>query len=231
MVIIAHVKKIIALAEKEIFFLNTLSPKDRLYIVTDANALIPISLFNVLAGLKTKPEVVSLPEGADSRAEAFLYGLITASVKTTEEVRILADMELSFPNIKNVKWVTTLAGTKTANRTAVKNIKPAAEKIVQDVSAESPSAKRVRKPKTDCMSKGNSLYQKISSYPSLEQYASLIKEKESDITYCIQNASEAEIGLKFLLETRLGMKDGDVIWEAIHADYESLKRLAEKFKK
>lgn len=192
MVIIAHVKKIIVLAEKEIAFLNKLTPRDRLYIVTDANALIPISLFNILAGLKTKPEVVSLPEGADSHAEAFLYGLITASIKTTEEVRILADMELSFPNIKNVKWITTLAGTKTASR------KPTAEKVVQNISAETPSSKRSRKPKTDNLSR-NDLYQKLSSYPSLEQHIALIKEKQNDISYCIQNASEAEIGFKFLL--------------------------------
>lgn len=220
MVIIANVNKVIALNEKEIATLNALTPKDRMYIVTEANALIPISLFNVLAGLKTKPEVVSLPERADSRAEAFLYGLITAGVKTTEEVRILADMELSFPNIKNVKWVSSLVGGKAAARKE----KTSAEITPGPASEESIPVKRARKPRTDEKTgKGTGLYRKLLKYPGLKEYEPLIREREADIATCIQNASDSEIGLKFLLETRLGMKDGDAVWEAIHNDYESLK--------
>lgn len=232
MVIIANVNKIVALTEKEVAVFNTLTPKDRLYIVTEANALIPIALFNILAGLKSKPEIVSLPVGADSHAEAFLYGIIAAGVKSSEEIKILADMELSFPSMDNIKWVTSLTGGKTV----VKKTKPSAGKIV-DVpevknttsntqSASDAPVKRTRKPKAeDEATGGGTLYKKLIKYPGLKDMDSLLREKETDILYCIQNASDSEIGLKFLLETKLGLKDGDTIWAAIHDDYENLKKL------
>ena len=232
MVIIANVNKIVALTEKEVAVFNTLTPKDRLYIVTEANALIPITLFNILAGLKSKPEIVSLPVGADSHAEAFLYGIIAAGVKSSEEIKILADMELSFPSMPNIKWATSLTGGKTV----VKKAKPSSEKpvIVPEVknttsntqSASDAPVKRTRKPKAeDEATGGGTLYKKLIKYPGLKDMDSLLKEKETDILYCIQNASDSEIGLKFLLETKLGLKDGDTIWAAIHDDYENLKKL------
>lgn len=46
MIIIANVNKIVSLNEKETAVLNTLTPKDRLCIVTDANALIPSAVRN-----------------------------------------------------------------------------------------------------------------------------------------------------------------------------------------
>lgn len=220
MIIVANVNKIVSLNAKETAVLDTLTPKDRLCIVTDANALIPIALFTALSGLKTKPEIVSLPDKADSRAEAFLYGLIAAGAKQNEEVHILADMELSFPSMPNVKWVSSLTGGKTAAR----RTKPSAESMTAPVPGESAPVKRVRKPKEEHVNPcpGN-LYKRLLKYPELKDKDTLIKEREADIAYCIQNASDAEIGFKFLLETKLGVPDGDTIWTVIHKDYDSLK--------
>lgn len=218
MVLVANVNKIVALSDKEIAVLNSMTPKDKLYIVTDASAMIPISLFNVLAGLKTKPETVSLPVGADIHAEAFLYGVIAAGVKPTEEVKILADTEITFPSMQNIKWVTSLTGGgKAAGR------KPKAEKTAEEVAEKAEPVKRQRK--TKITAEKGLLTKKLLEYPTLKSVEQVIAEKEEDIAICLRESSDADIGFKFLLETRIGKKDGETIWTAIHKDYEKLKNL------
>lgn len=209
MIVIAPIEKLDGKKEKE--YLNGLTAKDKLFILSKSKEAVSVDIFNFLFGLKTKPEFVSLPDNADDFAEVFLFGYLSAKAKPDEEIRILSDRQIAFPFMTNIKWG---AGSQTARTRTPKTPKQGTvQKTVRETEKEEKPEKEPFSP----------VEKYIRICPALKKEEDFLSRNWKTFQSCLQEASDAEIGYQFLLQTKLGKKDGNRLWEETHTCFDKLK--------
>lgn len=239
MLFISNIEKIKVLTSKEMDVLKNFTAKDRIYIITEEDAAIPVSLFSLLSDLKTKPNFVSLAKDADTSTEFFLYGMLAAGAKTGEDICILNDTDtlinLTSNNVKFVKILTASLNKKAiTTKKKVETVVKTKERTVVKKEENANSLKVISK--TDNTEKFEEVVKEISAneeeiikavlkYPAMKKYEKEILERKADMIECIKNSSDKNIGFKIMLETRFGRSVGEEMWNALSKVYDMLKSM------
>lgn len=120
MLIFTDCNKLFALSEQDRDYISKLQAKDRIYVIAESTASIPMNMFNLLHSLSAKLEFVT-GDGVTEFERGFALGKLAGQAKQGEDIVILMNnVSLSaFPDIKCVETFTAL-GKKSGDASAVK---------------------------------------------------------------------------------------------------------------
>ncbi len=63
----------------------------------------------------------------------------------------------------------------------------------------------------------------LNDIPEAKKIKTFISQNMHAISEAVKNASDSEIGLQILLQTKLGRSDGDMVWGVIHKHFDVLR--------
>lgn len=153
-----------------------------------------------------------LSSGKSGKAKSTVKAVVTAAKKATSNTAGKASVKVSVE-----------PGTRTSTKTSAKTENRTESKTAAKATAKS-AVKTTAKKETKALPKIRNVEQLVSALPKLKKYKKQLIDNEESFKEAIFTSSDAEIGLKFQLEIRFGLKDGGEIWEIIKEHYEALKK-------
>ncbi len=250
MITITDVEALYRIPDNE---LNKLTAKDRLIIFSRAGSQMPMSKFQALAAIKAKMEIVEYPaeiesmEMSDQAAYAgYLHGMYAATAKQQEPVRIYSSLfdRIAKSSAKNPAILKNLGKVqfgmddrKPVRKTTAKQQEKSANPVQTETAKKSAAADKKTETKPEASDqprptekktgrkKPAPLVDKMCSM-GLEDMRAKLSRNEEQLIKALNQATDDDLGYRFLLKMTFGEEDSTKIWEKTRKAFATLKEMA-----